>query len=81
MKKKNWKLHLYYNGVHIKTLTIDENTAPAEHVYFIKVIGKKSLFGSNLLTIAVRPKVLLDNNEKTKNTYWGVIFERGVEIK
>lgn len=78
---KKWRLHLYYNGVHIKTLTIDENTAPAEHVYFVRVFGKKNLFGSNILTIAVRPKVLLDNNDKTRQTYWGVVFEKGVEIE
>lgn len=78
---KKWRLHLYYNGVHIKTLTIDENTAPAEHVYFVRVFGKKNLFGSNILTIAVRPKVLLDNNDKKRQTYWGVVFEKGVEIE
>ena len=78
---KKWKLHLYYNGVHIKTLTIDENTAPAEHVYFVRVYGKKSMFGSNILTIAVRPKVLLDNDDKKRQTYWGVVFEKGVEIE
>lgn len=78
---KKWKLHLYYNGVHIKTLTIDENTAPAEHVYFVRVYGKKNLFGSNILTIAVRPKVLLDNDDKKRQTYWGVVFEKGVEIE
>lgn len=78
---KKWKLHLYYNGVHIKTLTIDENTAPAEHVYFVRVYGKKNLFGSNILAIAIRPKVLLHNDEKTRQTYWGVVFEKGVEIE
>lgn len=80
MKRNKWKLNLYYNGVHIKTLKIDENTAPAEHVYFIRVYGKKSLFGSNIITLAVRPKVLLDNKEKQRQTYWGVVFEKGVEI-
>lgn len=76
-----WKLHLYYNGIKIKTLKIDRNTAPAEHVYFIRVYGKKNIFGSNLVTIAVRPKILLDNDEDKRQTYWGVVFEKGVEVE
>ena len=80
-KNDKWKLYLYYNGILIKTLRIGKNEAPADNVYFIKVIGKKNIFGSNLVSIAVRPKVLLDNNEGKRKTYWGVVFEKGVNVE
>ena len=76
-----WKLHLFYNGIKIKTLKIGEQEAPADNVYFIKVWGKKNVFGSNFVEIAVRPKVLLHTDDKHKQTYWGVIFEKGVNIE
>ena len=80
-RKNKWKLYLFYNGILIKKIKIEDNEAPADNVYFITVIGKKSVFGSNLVKIAVRPKVLLDNNEENKKTYWGVVFEKGVNIE
>lgn len=80
-RKNKWKLYLFYNGILIKKIKIEDNEAPASNVYFITVIGKKSVFGSNLVKIAVRPRVLLDNNEKDKKTYWGVVFEKGVNIE
>ena len=76
-----WKLHLFYNGIKIKTLKINENEAPADNVYFIKVWFKKNIFGSNCVQIAVRPKVLLHTDDKNKETYWCVIFEKGVHIE
>lgn len=81
VSKNEWKLNLFYNGIKIKTLKISKNEAPADNVYFIKVLGKKNLFGSNYVELAVRPKVLLGTNEKEKQTYWGVVFEKGVNIE
>ncbi len=76
-----WKLYLFYNGMLIKKVRINKEEAPADNVYFIRVYGKKSMFGSNVVSLAVRPKVLLDNNEKKKRTYWGVVFEKGVNVE
>jgi len=76
-----WKLYLFYNGMLIKKVRINKEEAPADNVYFIRVYGKKSMFGSNVVSIAVRPKVLLDNDEKKKRTYWGVVFEKGVNVE
>lgn len=76
-----WQLYLFYNGMLIKKVKINKEEAPADNVYFIKVYGKKSIFGSNIVTIAVRPKVLLDNNDEKKKTYWGVVFEKGVNVE
>ena len=80
-KSTKWKLYLFYNGMLIKKVKINEDEAPADKVYFIKVYGKKSMFGSNIVSLAVRPKVLLDNNEKDRRTYWGVVFEKGVNVE
>ena len=80
-KKDRWKLYLFYNGMLIKKVKINKDEAPADKVYFIRVYGKKSIFGSNIVELAVRPKELLDNNENKRRTYWGVVFEKGVSIE
>lgn len=77
---KEWKLYLYYNGVLIKTIRIDENEAPAENSYVINVWFKKQLFGNNRVGLIVRPKILLKNDDINKKTYWGVVLEKGLEI-
>lgn len=78
--KRKWKLHLYYNGVKIKTLRISENEAPADNTYAIRVYNKKFLFGNFVAGVVVKPVSILKNDEKTKQTYWGVVFEKGVPI-
>lgn len=79
-KKKKWTLYLYYNGVRIKKLKIDENEAPAENSYVINVWFKKQLFKNNLAGVIVRPVRLLKNDEKRRRTYWGTTLETGIEI-
>ena len=84
LKKKyqhrKWTLFLYYNGVLIKKLKINENEAPAKTTYAINVWFKKQLFKNNKVNIVVRPKVLLKNDEENKKTYWGVVLEEGTVI-
>lgn len=75
-----WKLYLYYNGVLIKVLKIDENEAPAENSYVINVWFKQQIFKNIKANIIVRPKVLLKNDEINKKTYWGVVLEEGTII-
>lgn len=78
--KEKWKMYLYYNGVHIKTIKIDKNTAPKENSYPITVWFKKQLFGNNKVGIIVRPYKIIKNDEKKCHTYWEVIMEQGVEV-
>lgn len=80
IEHRKWKMYLYYNGILIKTLKINENEEPVKNSYVINVWFKKQLFKSNKVQIIVRPKVLLKNNDKEKKTYWGVVFESGIEI-
>lgn len=81
LKRKNtWRLYLYYNGILIKKIRINENEAPAEKSYVIKVWFKKQIFKSNMVQIIVRPRVILLNDEKHKKTYWGVILEEGIPV-
>ena len=74
---KKWKLYLYYNGVLVKKLKIDENEAPSENSYVINVWFKQQIFKNIKANIIVRPKVLLKNDEINKKTYWGVVLEEG----
>jgi len=86
MGKKNnnlWTLFLFYDGVLIKKvkMLIDEKTEITKQVLFIKIYGHKNLFGKNIITLMVRPRRLLKTEEEKKRTYWGVVFEKGVEVE
>ena len=78
--EKEWTLYLYYNGILIKKIKIDEDEAPAENSYAINVYFKKHLFGSNIVGVIVKPIRLLKSDEKNKKTYWGTTLEKGIEI-
>lgn len=78
--EKEWTLYLYYNGILIKKIKIDEDEAPAENNYAINVYFKKHLFGSNVAGVIVKPIRLLKNDEKNKKTYWGTTLEKGIDI-
>lgn len=80
MKKKKWKLYLYYNGVLIKKLRISEDEAPAQNSYAIRVYFKKQLFKNIIAGVVVKPIRLLKNDEKHRKTYWGTTFETGIEV-
>ena len=80
MANDKWKMYLYYNGIHIKTIKIDKNTAPNENSYVINVWFKKQLFGNNKVGVIVRPNKIIKNDEKNRKTYWEVVFEKGIEI-
>lgn len=80
LKKKKWTLYLYYSGILIKKLKIEEQEAPADNSYVVNVYFKKKLFGSNKTGVIVRPIRLLKNDEKHRKTYWGTTFETGIEI-
>lgn len=78
--KRKWKLYLYYNGVLIKKVRINENEAPAENSYVVRTYFKKKIFGSNTANVIVKPVRLLKNDEKRKRTYWGTTFETGIQV-
>lgn len=80
LNRKKWTLYLYYNGVLIKKLKINENEAPSENSYVLNVWLKKQLFGTNKVNIIVKPVRLLKNDDANKKTYWGTILETGTEI-
>jgi hypothetical protein len=80
MKKKKWKLYLYYNGVLIKKLRISEDEAPAQNSYAIRVYFKKQLFKNVIAGVVVKPIRLLKNDEKNRKTYWGTTLETGIEV-
>lgn len=80
LRPKTWTLYLYYNGVLIKRLKIDENEAPAKETYAIRVYFKQFLFKNIVSGIVVRPVRILKNDEKKRKTYWGVVLEQGEQI-
>lgn len=77
-KDKKWTIYLFYNGICIKKLKID-GKKEIETMY-VRVYGHKKLFGKWIVGLMVEPKKLLKTDEDKKKTYWGVVFERGVDL-
>lgn len=75
---KKWTLYLYFNGICIKRLKI--NDISDIKVMSINVLGHKELFNKSKINILIRPVKLLLTDEKKKRTYWGVVFEKGVDV-
>ena len=80
MKNKKWTLYLYYSGILVAKLKINENEAPAETSDVVRTFFKKKIFGTNTAGVILRPTRLLLNDEKHKKTYWGTTFETGIQI-
>lgn len=77
--KKTWKLYLYYNGVLIKRVRINEDEEPGKQTYAVRVFFKQQLFKNVVASVVVRPVRILKTDEKKKKTYWGVTLEPGIE--
>lgn len=77
MFKKKWVLYLYYNGILIKRLKI--NDIDDIKVMSINIWFHKELFGRIKINAVIRPVKLLYTDEDNKKTYWGVVFEKGVD--
>ena len=77
-ENRKWTLYLYYNGVLIKRKKIDDIDDIT--VMSINILGHKELFGKRKINAVIRPVKILFTDEKKKKTYWGVIFEKGVDF-
>lgn len=76
--KKKWTLYLYYNGIRIKKIKIsDMNDIKTMS---INVWGHRELFHRTKINTVIKPVKLLLTDEGKKETHWGVIFEKGVDI-
>ena len=78
---RKWKLHLYYNGILIKTLKVSEYEQIYKETYAIKVFGKKFLFGGSVASVVVKPVVLLKTDETNHRIHCGVVLVQGVSLK
>ena len=80
MVKEKWKMHLFYNGIKIKTLKVDEDVEPQKGLYDIRVIGHKEIFNKFIVRIVVKPLTLIKVDKEKKSIYIGVGLERGVDF-
>lgn len=76
--KDKWTMYLFYNGICIKKVKITDKEDIGTR--YITVIGHKKMFGKWIVGIMVEPTKLLKTDEENKKTYWGVVFEKGVDI-
>lgn len=77
-KNDKWTMYLFYNGVKIKKIKITDKE-DIDTTYIV-VVGHKKLFGKWVVGLMVKPVKLLKTDEKNKKTYWGVVFEKGVDM-
>lgn len=78
--KKQWKLYLYYNGILIKKVKINEDEKPNENSYPVRVFFKQQLFKNIVASVVVKPIRLLKTDEQKRRTYWGCTMETGIEV-
>lgn len=71
-------MYLFYNGICIKKIKVHDYKEL--DTFYIKVYGHKKMFGKYIVGLLVKPIRLLKTDEKKRKTYWGVIFEKGVDI-
>lgn len=71
------KIHLYYNATKVKTVKI-KNGEDWKRDYKVTIIGKKRYFGSNIITLVLRPLKILNSTDKSLDLNC-VVFE-GVDI-
>lgn len=71
------KVHLYYNSTKVKTVKIKEGTEWKQD-YKVTIIGKKRYFGSNFITLILRPVRLLHSDDKSLDI--NCIVYEGVDI-
>lgn len=79
-KHKKWTLYLYFNGILVKKIKIDENENPRENTYVVNVWFKKQVFKNNKVNVILKPVRILKNDEQNRKTYWGTILEEGTEV-
>ena len=79
--KNKWKLFLYYDGILVKKIKINQYEEPFKNNYAVNIFFKKQLFNSNFVNAILKPVRLLKKDEKHRKTYWGTIIDPGEEIK
>lgn len=76
---RNWKLHLYLNGVYVGKVNIKPNEKPSENIYILHCWFKKQIFKSNHIRAIVHPTNFLYIDENKKQVHYSFVFEEGVE--
>lgn len=77
-KRKKWILYLYYNGIRIKKIKI--NDISDIKTMSINIWFHRELFNKNKINTVIKPVKLLLTDESKKETHWGVIFEKGIDM-
>lgn len=77
-RKKRWDLYLYYNGILIKRVKIDN--VDDIRTMSINIVGHSKLFGKSKIRTVITPVRLLLTEEDKKKTHWGVVLTKGVEF-
>ena len=78
-KKEQWKMKLYYLGIHVKTINIQENELIFNNVYPVTILFKKFIFKTNIATIVLHPTSSLKLDREKKVWYVETEIYRGVK--
>ena len=71
------KVHLYYNSTKVKTVRIKKG-ADWKQNYKVTIIGHKRYFGSNVITLILKPVKVLYSSDKSLDL--NCIVYEGAEI-
>lgn len=77
-KKKNWTVYLFYNGIKIKKIKVNDYKE-LEDIY-VRVYGHKKFFGKNIVGIILEITKLLKIDEENKKIYFGTVLKKGVDL-
>lgn len=77
-KQNKIKLYLYANNQCIKMIRITQGENVFDNSYIITVIGKKHIFGNNIVKIIVKPVRMLKNIDG--EIHATIDYERGIEL-
>ena len=80
-KKNKWTLYLYYDGILVKKIKIDQYEEPYKNNYAANIFFKKQIFRSYYVNAILKPVRVLKVDEKHRKTYWGAIIDPGEEVK
>lgn len=78
--RRNWKMHLYLNGVYVGKVKIKENEKPSENIYVVNFWFKRQIFKTIHVKSVIHPTNVLFTDEKKKITHWNFEYEEGVKV-
>lgn len=80
LKRKKWRVYLYYKNQCIKKVYINENFKLQEDLFIVNVYNKKHLFGTRKTKLVCKFWKMKSYNDINKELHCEVLLYEGREI-